>query len=157
MSTKAGSESKTLLVTAVRQLLKSTTLTTQEDIKSALHLQGLDINQAQISRLLHQLGAVKVLENNQLVYRLPSATSSFAPVSNTALHKLIIEINHNHSLIVINTTPGSAPLIARFLDQHKLQNILGTLAGDDTIFIAPKSTTMIEQLMQDIMTLVHGA
>ncbi len=156
MNAKTDPQNKTTLVTALRQLLKSAKLTTQEDIKLALHQQGLEINQAQISRLLHQLGAVKVLENNQLIYRLPSETSAFTHMPNTSLHKLIVDIAHNQALIIIHTTPGSAQLIARFLDQHQLPAILGTLAGDDTIFIAPKSIDLIEQLMQQIMQLVHG-
>jgi transcriptional regulator of arginine metabolism len=54
---------------------------------------------------------------------------------------------------VINTTPGSASLVARQLDQTKPEGILGTIAGDDTIFVAPLSARKIEQTISAINAL----
>jgi transcriptional regulator of arginine metabolism len=56
-------------------------------------------------------------------------------------------------LIVINTTPGSASLVARQLDQTRPEGILGTIAGDDTIFVAPVSSRKIEQTVEAISAL----
>jgi len=56
----------------------------------------------------------------------------------------VIDIVANESMIIIKTSPGAASLLARVLDQKKCQ-VLGTIAGDDTIFVAPESIQSIEQ------------
>ena len=56
----------------------------------------------------------------------------------------------NGAMIVINTTPGSASLVARHLDSRGGENILGTIAGDDTIFVAPKKLSEIRQTLKAI-------
>ncbi len=64
---------------------------------------------------------------------------------------MIMDISANETLVVIRTTPGSASLIARTVDFHRERlKILGTVAGDDTLFIAPKSTREIRKIQNDI-------
>lgn len=139
---------KTKLLQIIQNLLEIETIETQEEMCQILAKKGFEVNQAMVSRLLHQLGAIKINEGNKIVYRLPF---EFAPVTpKNSLSQLILSITHNENLIVINTAPGSAQLVAKLLDQQKFPEILGTVAGDDTIFIAPKSITDIASLKQKI-------
>ena len=66
------------------------------------------------------------------------------PATSSPLKNLVLDIDHNDFVIVIKTSPGAAQLIARLLDSiGKPEGILGTIAGDDTIFVTP---TKIQQL-----------
>ena len=71
-----------------------------------------------------------------MVYCLPSELS--VPATSSPLKNLVLDIDHNDFVIVIKTSPGAAQLIARLLDSiGKPEGILGTIAGDDTIFVTP--------------------
>ena len=62
---------------------------------------------------------------------------------------------HNGSLVVVRTLAGRAEGVAGFLDNCGHENILGTVAGDDTVFVAPRDTSRIQQLADDILNLQH--
>lgn len=149
----SGKESPSL-IEDLRSVLLSNTVGTQEEIKLALEEMGHEINQSKISRLLRRLGAIKTTnERRQIVYTLPLEPAP--PASKSILSELITSIHKNESIIVIHTNPGSASLIGRLLDHHRDQlMILGTVAGDDTIFIAPlsvKNITKTRKLIQSFL------
>ena len=138
----AETESKSR-ATALRKLLGEGTLSTQDELREMIAKQGFDVTQSTISRDLRRLGAVKAIDpEGRTVYRM--AIESLAPVTAGSLKDLISNIRSNGSIIVIHTSPGSASLIARHLDQQRPGGILGTLAGDDTIFVAPASASASE-------------
>lgn len=138
----------------LKKLLIEGSASTQEGIKQYLTQLGYEVNQAKISRLLRKLGAVKVSnEYGQVVYCLPKEPAP--PQAKSLLSNLVIDIECNESLIVIHTSPGSASLFGRVIDHNLLKlNILGTVAGDDTIIVVPKSTKFIQQVLSDIKELL---
>lgn len=142
------------IILAIQNLLQEHAVGTQEEISAALHKQGLDVNQVKISRVLHKIGAIKVNEGGHVVYRLPNELMTINP--NDSMKQLILKISHNESLIVIKTAPGCAQFVARFLDQSKDLKILGTVAGDDTIFIAPEKIPNIKQTHQLVYRALIG-
>ena len=134
---------------ALRELLNQGKLSTQDELREELEAQEFSVTQSTISRDLRRLGAVRAVDSNgQTVYRLSDEVA--APVPTTALRELVVEIATNEMMIVIHTTPGSASLIARHLDHYKPGGILGTLAGDDTIFVAPASVKNIRATIKAI-------
>jgi len=136
--------------TILRKILESGKNSTQEEIRDMLEAKGHDVNQSTISRDLRKLGAIKGTDHKgRTVYRLSESApeTSFASQS---LGDLIINILNNDSMIVIQTTPGSASLVARHLDMNKPADILGTIAGDDTIFVAPSKDHTIKQTITAI-------
>ena len=139
---------------SLRKLLAEGLSSTQEELVDELSQQKFRVTQSTISRDLRKLGAVKALDPaGRTVYRLPDDVSAPTMMSSTGMAGLLVNIKHNGSLIVINTTPGSASLVARQLDQTRPEGILGTIAGDDTIFVAPVSSRKIEQTIEAISTL----
>lgn len=138
---------------ALRKLLKSRKANTQEDLCSELVKLGYDVNQSKMSRLLRKVGAVKVVgQDNRVVYTLPREPSP--PTMDTSIRSLILDVVANESLVVVFTSPGSASMVARILDYYQNRcDILGTIAGDDTIFIAPKSVKNITKLTHEIRDL----
>ncbi|HVV69560.1 MAG TPA: arginine repressor [Gammaproteobacteria bacterium] len=138
------------LLNALKTLLLSGTVSTQAEIKQALQQQGFYINQSKISRLLRRLGAIKVTnQQGESSYSLPR--EPLLPSAQSSLAQLIIDIAANETLIIIRTNPGSASLIAALLDRQAAElGILGTVAGDDTLFIVPRSIHTIQQTLTAI-------
>ena len=135
---------------ALRKILESGKNSTQEEIRDMLEEKGFDVNQSTISRDLRKVGAIKATDSKgRTVYRLSQVVSETNFVAQS-LGDLILSITNNDSLIVIQTTPGSASLIARHLDINRPAAILGTIAGDDTIFVAPSKEQSIKQTINAI-------
>ncbi|WP_242602040.1 ArgR family transcriptional regulator [Legionella yabuuchiae] len=121
---------------------------TQATICSALESKGHIVSQPQISRLLKKINAVKT-QNSQgeMVYHLPHDV--IPPTMNVNLSGLILAISANEMMIIVKTSPGSAGLIARIIDNNNF-DILGTIAGDDTIFVAPKSVEKMKETLASL-------
>jgi transcriptional regulator of arginine metabolism len=125
------------LKSAVLQLLQGGHVETQEALVAQLQAQGFEVNQSKVSRMLRQLGAIKQARGQgRTVYVLPKDIPP--PSTETEIARMVLEVDHNETLVVVHTAPGAASLIARLLDhQQKVLRIIGVIAGDDTIFLAP--------------------
>ena len=138
-------ESSSPILDDLRKLLLHGANATQDTICNALEEKGHRVNQSKVSRLLRKINAIKFMnDQGDMVYHLPHDATP--PPIGTTLSSLIIDIVANETTIIIRTSPGAASLIARIIDHKKCQ-ILGTIAGDDTIFVAPHSIKTIEQTM----------
>ena len=146
------------LTRAFKELLNQERVGSQNEIVDALKKQGFTgINQSKISRMLSKFGAVRTRNTKmEMVYCLPNELS--VPNTSSPLKNLVLDVDHNAMLIVIKTTPGAAQLIARLLDSiGKSEGILGTIAGDDTIFVTPTNDKPIAELLQNIQRLFENA
>ena len=133
----------------LRSLLSSGAAGTQDELRDKLESQGFSVTQSTISRDLRRLGAVKVLDDvGRTVYRF--APQGPAPLAKRSLNDLILSIETNDSIIVVRTAPGSAPLVAAHIDHYRPGGILGTIAGDDTIFVAPASLGAVASTIEEI-------
>jgi transcriptional regulator of arginine metabolism len=145
------SQKQDQLVKAFKALLKEECFGSQGDIVQSLQQLGFEnINQSKVSRMLSKFGAVRTRNAKQeMVYCLPAEMG--VPNTSSPLKNLVIDLDHNDSMIVIRTSPGAAQLIARLLDSiGKTEGILGTIAGDDTIFIAPAHVDEIHKTLTTI-------
>jgi len=143
------------LVLAFKTLLKAQCYGSQSELADALSEQGfVNMSQAKISRLLSKLGAVKTRNaSSQMVYILPDELA--VPKSKQAIQSVVMSVKHNNMQIILKTGIGGAPLISRMLDSMgEASGILGTLAGDDTIFIAPVDVNRIEEITESIKELL---
>ena len=139
---------------AFKSLLKEEKFGSQSEIVTALQELGFThVNQSKISRMLTKFGAIRTRNTKmEMVYQLPAELS--VPTTSSPLKNLVIDIDHNDVLVVVRTSPGAAQLIARLLDSMgKAEGILGTIAGDDTIFITPTRETAMETLIHNITDL----
>ncbi len=139
----------------LRQLLKDKVAGTQEEICSALRAKSFDITQSTVSRDLRRIGAVKTINaSGDFIYRLPEDHRVFTPISGS-LSELVTDIQSNEVMIVVHTKPGSASLLATHIDNAKKSlGILGTLAGDDAIFIIPASIKKISTVIKKTQELL---
>ncbi|MEI8055452.1 MAG: ArgR family transcriptional regulator [bacterium] len=151
----ADKSNKENLMMVLRDFLLEGSAKTQEEICQALEKQGYSMNQTKISRLLRKLSIVKVKnECGDVVYWLPKEPPP--PESSTTVNSLVTGIVTNEVMIIVHTSPGAAQLIARVLDYCNNDNeILGTIAGDNTIFIAPKSVKNIKKVVEKVRVLLE--
>jgi len=142
------------LIKAFKALLKEEKFSSQGEIVSALQEEGFEnINQSKVSRMLTKFGAVRTRNAKmEMVYCLPAELG--VPTTTSPLKNLVLDIDFNDALVGIHTSPGAAQLIARLLDSlGKAEGILGTIAGDDTIFITPARAFSVKQLYDAVLVL----
>jgi len=132
---------------AIADLIRGQMLSSQEELADRLGSLGFAVTQATISRDLEQLGAAKVRRDGQLRYALPEgAQSGASPRLAAVFRDWVRSVEPAGNLVVIRTPPGSAHLVGVVLDQSELTEIVGTICGDDTIFIACRSPAEAEAL-----------
>ena len=111
-----------------------------------LNKYGMEITQSNISRILKQINAVKVVNNKEVVYEIQEKLASVS----VWIKKLIRSIDDNGQVILISSHPGSANIIGQALDEVKIDNIMGTLAGDNVVMVVPKDISKIKELREKI-------
>ncbi|QTH65143.1 transcriptional regulator ArgR [Psychrosphaera ytuae] len=142
------------LIKAFKDILNEERFGSQSDIVDALKALGFDnVSQSKVSRMLTRFGAVRTRNAKQeMVYCLPAELGM--PTAKSPLRQLVLDVNHNEAMVIIKTSPGAAQLIARLLDSvGKAEGVLGTIAGDDTIFIAPLKVSEIEHTLENVKAL----
>ena len=151
-----ASKNQDELIRTFRALLKEERFGSQSEIVNALQAEGFaNINQSKVSRMLSKFGAVRTRNAKQeMVYCLPAELG--VPTAGSPLKNLVLDVDHNQAMIVVRTSPGAAQLIARLLDSiGKPEGILGTIAGDDTIFICPSSIKTIDETLETVKSLFN--
>jgi transcriptional regulator of arginine metabolism len=124
---------------ALAELVRAEPHASQEELTERLRALGHQVTQATVSRDLVSLGAVKVKREGALRYLLPDqfgARDWAAGQLERIVREWVHEIEPAGPLLVLRTPPGSAHLVASAIDQAQALDIAGTVAGDDTIFLA---------------------
>jgi transcriptional regulator of arginine metabolism len=145
---------KTNIESALRDLLYRGARGTQSDIVKELKKQQIVASQTSVSRSLKRLRAEKHRDSKgEIVWWLPgdpSVTIASPKTTTSSIKALIKDIVFNDSMIVIHTVPGGAGQVAYLLDRKRPAGILGTIAGDDTVFVAPPRNAMIKRVVGEI-------
>ena len=110
----------------------------QEELVARLSLAGIAATQATVSRDLLEMGAIKLKREGTIRYVMPDQIDSnhAAAKLDRLLAEWVESIIPAGNLLVLKTPPGSANLVANALDAAGLKEVAGTIAGDDTIFVA---------------------
>ena len=141
---------------AIADLIRGQALANQEQLAERLADLGFAATQATISRDLEQIGAVKVRCNGQLSYALAGEVRSGpGPRLAAVLRDWVRSIEPAANLVVIRTPPGSAHLVGVALDGSELPEIVGTICGDDTIFVACRAPGEAETLAVKLLGELH--
>ena len=149
MLVKARRQS-TVLDVIQRQPVRS-----QEQLRRLLRGAGFDVTQATLSRDIRELGLVKGGADG--AYQQPAASSSNGNASKTLLNRALAEyltrVDQVQQLVVIRTGPGQAQLLGVALDSARLPEVVGTIAGDDTILAISRDARRARALMKRLETL----
>jgi transcriptional regulator of arginine metabolism len=133
---------------AIRRLVQASHLSTQAELAEALHREGIEAVQATVSRDIAQLGLVKVRNGNgKLAYALPGAADlRRRDALATALRSWAQSVTTTGQLLVIQTPRGFAAALADAIDEADLPEVAGTVAGDNTIFVAVREGSAAAEL-----------
>jgi transcriptional regulator of arginine metabolism len=125
---------------AIRDLVGQRPIRTQQELAAALRERGFRTTQATISRDVAELGLVKAAREGTQAYALPrrlvEAETSGEDRLRALLRELPIELREAGLLLILRTLPGSAHAIAAALDRARWPEVAGSIAGDDTVFVA---------------------
>ena len=124
---------------ALLRILREGHAATQQELVAALRDEGFDVTQATVSRDLHELRAVKVRTGGEVSYRFPEDVPRLRGRHEDVAEELAefaIDVKEAGTLVVVVTLPGHASAVARAIDLAGLPAVKGTIAGDDTIFVA---------------------
>jgi len=137
---------------ALARILRERTAGSQEELLSRLAGAGFRATQATLSRDLARLGARRVASpSGGAAYELPEEERRDGLA---AVRELVRAVSHNRSMVVVRTHPGSASAVARAVDLARLPEALGTIAGDDTVFIAPATPASPRALARRVADLL---
>lgn len=135
----------------IKDIIDNNKIETQEDLAAALRAQGIDVTQATVSRDIKELMLVKVPDaNGHYHYAYPKEHSMMVTMDRLEriFQDSIISVRNNDDMVVIRSLPGSAASVAYAVDYMKWPEVLGTIAGDDTVFIALESKEGVATLLK---------
>ncbi len=148
--------------------LERVSVRSQAELATLLADEGHTVTQATLSRDLDELGAVRVRDDaGTLVYAVPGEggdrTPHAAVVDSVAADRLrkrcedvLVSVDSSANMVVLRTPPGAAQYLASAIDHTVLPAVIGTVAGDDTIFMVTREPTGGAAVAQQLLDLVGG-
>lgn len=141
----------------IKEIIEHSVIETQEDLALALKKQHIVVTQATVSRDIKELMLIKVPTGDGR-YRYAYPTEKELIYSKNRLINLfrdsVLGINFSENIVIIKTLPGVANAVASALDHAKWPEIIGTVAGDDTILIVVKPISAVEDVMKKLRELL---
>jgi len=141
----------------IARLLEAQGVSSQSQVVDLLAAEGVLATQATVSRDLEELGAVKVrVPGGETVYAIPEQPKDrVAPEEHLkrAFSEWVVEVAHSGNIVVLRTPPGSAHVVASALDRSGLNGVLGTVAGDDTLFVLVSERTEARSVARKLSAL----
>ena len=140
----------------ILEILRSEPVRTQEALRKKLARRGLVVTQATVSRDIEELGLVKTRSGYRIPEALPAAGTPPAPqpTASVILKEFVREVSQAATLVVVTTSPGNAHSVGVALDAGKWEEVVGTVAGDDTVFIATPSARHAALLRKKILAVL---
>ena len=133
----------------ILELIEQYHIETQEELAERLREHGMDVTQATVSRDIKELRLIKVMSDNGS-YRYASISPNESNISNKLLRvfaESFVSCDYANNLLVVKTLPGMAQAAASAVDSLKWADIVGTIAGDDTIMIVCRTEKIAEELV----------
>lgn len=130
---------------AIKEILAIRKIATQEDLRRELGKRAFRVTQATLSRDMNELGVARIVNGGVPKYTIPhqSESSTLRPIVGAE----VLGIDANECLIVIHTLPGAAHTVGEFVDVQNAPDILGTVAGDNTLLVIPAIRVKTRQVL----------
>lgn len=148
----------------IREIIQSQSIGSQEELLKVLAKRGFDVTQATLSRDLKQMQIVKVAtREGGYMYVMPDVAASLRNNRSSRIvtpqNPHVLSIESSSVLVVIRTKPGHAGVIASDIDNAAMSEVMGTLAGDDTVLIIPRGgytmTQVVDALLRELSMDAH--
>lgn len=151
---------KTRRQAKILELVRDRAIETQEELAAILRAEGFDVTQATVSRDIKELSLIKIPGDNNSSYYASSDEKVVRRGGEDRLKRLVrlslSDINSSENLIIIKTPPGEAQGMASAIDHSHWNEIIGTVAGDDTILIIVKPKEATPGVVQRFLELARG-
>ena len=134
----------------IREIVESQSIQTQEELAQALGERGMVVTQATVSRDIKEMHLLKVLAEDGS-YRYATMDKEEQGTSDRLIRMLsdsVVSMDSANNLIVIRTLPGSAHVAGEAVDCLKWPEVLGTIAGDNTILVIVRSNEDVDAVMR---------
>lgn len=135
----------------ILELITRKEIETQEELADGLKAMGIDVTQATISRDIKELRLVKVMAKSGK-YRYATISQSQEGITdrlNKIFENSVVSIDNALNIVVIRTIPGAAQICASAIDYMGIDDIVGTIAGDDTVFITIRDLDCIDRVLTE--------
>lgn len=151
--------SRTARQARILELLDQTRVSSQVQLSELLLDEGIDITQATLSRDLDELGAKKVRpRGGGRAYYAVGGEAAALDVAHSGpreklrrmIEELVVSVDHSGNIAVLRTPPGAAQYLASYIDRVGLEQVVGSIAGDDTIFVLARDPLTGEDLAREI-------
>lgn len=136
---------------AILRLVRAQRIESQDGLREALMAEGITVTQATLSRDIRELGLAKLVDPQGGSFYANPTEGSLRPDLGQVLPTLLVSVEGTGPIIVIKTATGGAPAVAAALDQAGWKEIIGTLAGDDTLLIIARNPR-VRQLLEARLT-----
>ncbi len=143
----------------IREIIARQPVETQEELVDILRRQGMAVTQATISRDIKRLGLVKApWTDGRFHYVLPERPSP-ADILRRLQHAVaeyVLSVSSGEELVVVHTLTGRANAVAAAIDEMQWEDVVGTVAGDDTILVVPRRRAARDRVLEKLHRLMEG-
>ena len=145
---------KTYRQEQILKLIRTQSVRTQEELSEALGRMGIRVTQVTLSRDLHDLGLMKGPKGYQETAQSTPATKP-ATALKRVVEEYVREVKTAQNLVIIKTVRGTATPVADALDRENWPEIAGTIAGEDTVFVAATDVKRAQQIREKVLALLR--
>ena len=137
---------------AILKVISENEVETQNDLQALLKHKGIIVGQSTLSRDIRELALVKHINEND-VYCYYSGLSAVKISYNSIFAQSVVSMDNAGNIVVLKCRPGLANAACAVVDEQKFPTVMGSIAGDDTVFILTKTETHAAQLISDLKRL----
>ncbi len=147
---------KTQRQSAIVDILNKARIKTQEELCEALKNRGFNVTQATVSRDIKEMQLHRIADHEGYHYTMPESQPSRGTNERRRrmFQDLVAHIDYSENIIVLKTVTGAAQSVASLIDSLGNEQILGTVAGDDTILVIVKQKKMVQKVLQEFRSLI---
>ena len=124
---------------AILKLVSRTRVASQDELRRLLNREGFEVTQATLSRDIRELGLIKIPDTQGSYYAASADVESRGPNLDQLLAMSLLAVDGVGPLLVLRTPPGAAQSLGVALDRAQWSEVVGTIAGDDTILVILRS------------------
>jgi transcriptional regulator of arginine metabolism len=135
----------------ILKIVRSKEIYTQDELARELQLVGIPATQVTLSRDIRELGLAKTGNGYSYV-----PAESAGPRLEDVVNEILQDIRIAQNQLILKTSPGNASALAVVLDREELDEIVGTLAGDDTVLVIAPDSVTANKLRQRLLSLISG-
>ncbi len=135
----------------IGQIIREKSIYTQEELARELHARGIPATQVTLSRDIRDLGLVKTAEGYR---KLPAEVTG--PRIEDVVNEFLLDIRVAENLVVLRTSPANASSLAVAIDAEELEEVVGTIAGDDTVLVITPNAEVAEKFRQRLIGILSA-